>query len=94
LYEKIETVDQHVADSAADNHTQHAVKQNVTDILFAPGPPALPRSPVVTDCPKRQERQQVHDAIPMNIQWSERDRNGIDINQWILHLQRIYLSGK
>jgi len=68
LEKAFQAVKQHVANTPADDHAQHAVKQDVAYRLRRPAPPTAMSGQPVAAGPEKKERQQVHDPVPVDIE--------------------------
>ena len=76
-------IHQHVTNAPADNHTQHAVKQQITDLLPVDRRTGMPCAQTGQN-PERAERSQIHQPIPMNLQRTQLQRYRIEVDQqWI-----------
>ncbi|GBF30812.1 hypothetical protein MnTg04_00762 [bacterium MnTg04] len=70
-------VEQHVTEAAAENDPHGAIENQVIDLyrrpagVRPPGPP--PRQP-----PGSRERQQIHQAVPANFEWTQGQGDGIE----------------
>ncbi|CAG4884635.1 protein of unknown function [Georgfuchsia toluolica] len=72
-------VEQHLPQTAADHHAEHAIEQQVVHVLC--GEAALGKTPRarVAQPQKRQKPGQVHQAVPADCQRAEVDGNRVEL---------------
>ena len=72
-----QAVEQHIADAPSQDHPEHGVKDEIIDIARLPRRPraggAQARKP-----PPRRESDEVHDPVPMHLDWADFEGNGIN----------------
>jgi len=73
-------------------HAQHAIKQEIPDVLGIPAPPLPSFGQPGATGPEKQEGQQVHDAVPMHVQRTNGEGHRVNCDEWIAGLGHEMLS--
>ena len=73
------SIEQHVPDAPAHDHAQHAVEQQVAKALATPG--RRPRGCAGSPGPARGEAEQVHQAVPVDLQRPQGERDRVHLVQ-------------
>ena len=83
-------VKQHLPQPAAEHHAEHAVEQQVVDVLRAHGVPGLGRSATPAQPDKGGEAGKVHQPVPAHRHRAEGNSNRIELgmNQHGFSLKR------
>ena len=80
VQELAEVIEQHIADPATQDHAQRHIEHQVADLI---GGPAAVRPPGAPDqqAPAADEADQVHQAVPVNLQGTQRYRHRVDLGK-------------
>ena len=74
-----EFIEQHVAETTAENDAQYAVEQYIVEILNRQRRMRPRPNRVTPDCPDQRKTDEIHQAIPAHGEWAEMDRNRIKL---------------
>ncbi|MNY31797.1 hypothetical protein D3C86_1659730 [compost metagenome] len=79
VQEITQRVEQHVADAAAQHHAEHGVEQQVGEAVGIDARQAPVGDPLAPQQPGGGEAEQVHDAVPVHLDRSQREGDGVDV---------------
>jgi hypothetical protein len=74
-----EFVEQHIPETATENHPQHTIKQQIVELLRIQQRCRAALDTVMSECEKQRKGQQIHQPVPANGQRPERDGNRIKL---------------